>query len=326
MCVWNVFHSFQQCCPKQTMIQNDSPSLNPRSWGMMSKVSLTPAKVALAATAAPMPALADDVAPPQLQPIGQIQPARPDASHRTSHILSISGTLACQGNKSYRAVCEDRKFQTYLDMPRINPDLFCTLHFCSGKCFWCCYVWVCTSLWNAMAKMHSWSVTVWSLVHPGIHQRWLCEACWHLRHGQNSCRYGERGWSGSRIGVRSSRGFKRRRVYCMTVARVVYLALLKQFSICQIIYWYTCLMKEYKDDTEVFSQESSTFSWWVFQQIWHWCPSTRSNGQPSFCAFQWQSRSGSIVRTTAAVVPVDISCKAGPVLLESGVIDKLVAI
>ena len=31
--------------------------------------------VALAATAAPMPALADDVAPPQLQPIGQVQPA-----------------------------------------------------------------------------------------------------------------------------------------------------------------------------------------------------------------------------------------------------------
>ena len=58
------------------MIQNDSPSPEPeilrdgcRRW------SLTPAKVALAATAAPMPALADDVAPPQLQPIGQVQPA-----------------------------------------------------------------------------------------------------------------------------------------------------------------------------------------------------------------------------------------------------------
>ena len=49
--------------------------LNPGIRGMILKVSLTPAKVALAATAAPMPALADDVAPPQLQPIGQIQPA-----------------------------------------------------------------------------------------------------------------------------------------------------------------------------------------------------------------------------------------------------------
>ena len=49
--------------------------LNPGIRGMILKASLTSAKVALAATAALMPALADDVAPPQLEPIGQIQPA-----------------------------------------------------------------------------------------------------------------------------------------------------------------------------------------------------------------------------------------------------------
>jgi len=44
--------------------------LNPGIRGRILKVSLTSAKVALAGTAAPMPALAD-----VLQPIGQIQPA-----------------------------------------------------------------------------------------------------------------------------------------------------------------------------------------------------------------------------------------------------------
>ena len=128
----------------------------------MSKVSLTPAKVALAATAAPMPALADDVAPPQLQPIGQVQPANQmQVTGRVtySRFLELWHARATKPQGSVRA-CVNMKSYTYLN-----------LHKCLE---------VFTVIFDILVRsIFHFAFLLWvsSLVHPGIHQRWLCEAC-----------------------------------------------------------------------------------------------------------------------------------------------------